>query len=82
MDDGRTRLFVYLVLASVVKNLLKAKFPHVSLVVDDAEGLILVLLERNGALLQVNIDVFACKVGRRTRPNHHFHSLLCGHLSA
>lgn len=82
MDNGRRSLLIHFVLTGVVKNFLEVKLPHVCLIVDHAKRLVLILFERDGALLQVYINIFASEVGRRSRPDYHLHGLLRGHLCA
>ena len=59
-----------------MKNLLELKLPDVRLVVDQAEFLILVLLERDCTRTGINVHVLAGEVGSGPRSNHNFYSLL------
>ncbi len=80
VDDPWGCFLIDLVLAGIVKNLFKCKFPHVCLIVDHTECFILVLFEGDGTLRKVNFDVFACEVGGGPGSNHHFHGLLVRHI--
>ena len=75
LHDLAGTYFVSFILASVMENLLKVEFPNVSLVVDDAEFLVLILLQGDGARVLVNLDVGTCEVCGRPRTNNNLHGL-------
>ena len=81
MHDLASAHFVSFILARIMKNLLKVELPDVSLVVDDTEGLILILLKSDGSCVSVNLNIFAREVSSWPRANYNLYGLLRRHIS-